>query len=282
MKQSIPTITSKPTLSNPRDFLSKMVIDLKKSRYIAWRLMMRDINAKYRQTLLGYFWALIPPIVVTYGLVMATQAKVINVGETAVPYPAYVILSMVLWQTFLEAFNAPSAAVIEAKTMLAKINFPRESIILAKVGEVFFNFLIKLVLVVYVFVVYKIQLKLSLFLVPIGILSLVVLGTFLGLLIAPFGAIYQDIAKGLVLLTTPWMFITPIFYTEPKNGAFATLVNLNPVTHLLVTTREWLTTGVASNLNGFIFVSALSILGLLVAWVTFRLAIPYVIERMPS
>ncbi len=244
--------------------------------------MARDINAKYRQTLLGYFWALIPPVVVTYGLVMASEARVISVGQTSIPYPAYVILSMILWQTFLDAFNAPSAAVIEARTMLAKINFPREAIILAKVGEVFFNFMIKLVLILYVFIAYKIQPQLTLLLVPIGVLGLVVLGTFLGLFIAPFGAIYQDVSKGLVLLTTPWMFLTPIFYSVPKEGVFSELVNLNPVTHLLVTTRELLTIGAVSNLAGFIWVFLISIMGLLLSWLTFRLAIPYVIERMPS
>lgn len=282
MKIHSVSYNSKSSLRHPQLFFNQMLSDIKRSRYIAWRLMMRDINAKYRQTLLGYFWALIPPVVVTYGLVMATQAKVINVGETSLPYPAYVILSMVLWQTFLEAFNAPSTAVLEAKAMLAKINFPRESIILAKVGEVFFNFLIKLVLVLYVFVTYKIQPGWSLLLVPFGVVSLVVLGTFLGVFIAPFGAIYQDISKGLMLLTTPWMFITPVFYAVPKQGTFATLVDLNPVTHLLVTTRELLTTGVVSDLSGFVWVSTLSLVGLLFSWITFRLAIPYVIERMPS
>lgn len=273
---------SRSQLTEPKALMLSMIGDLLAARKLAWRLMVRDINAKYRQTLLGYFWALIPPVVVAYGLVIASQAKVINVGTTDLPYPAYVMLSMVLWQTFLEAFNAPLAAVNESKTMLAKVNFPREAIILAKVGEVFFNFLIKLILVIFIFVAYDMPISAMAFLAPIGVIQIVILGTFLGLFIAPVGGIYQDFSKGLVIITTPWLLITPVLYPIPTNGFFATIVSLNPVTPLLVTTRELATTGVISNLPGFISVSLMSFLGLLIAWIFFRLAIPYVIERMPS
>lgn len=273
---------SRSQLTEPKALMLSMISDLLASRKLAWRLMVRDINAKYRQTLLGYFWALIPPVVVAYGLVIASQAKVVNIGPTDLPYPAYVMLSMVLWQTFLDAFNAPLAAVNESKTMLAKVNFPREAIILAKVGEVFFNFLIKLILVVFIFVAYDMPISAMAFLAPIGVIQIVILGTFFGLFIAPVGGIYQDFSKGIVIITTPWLLITPVLYPIPTNGFFATIVSLNPVTPLLVTTRELATTGVVSNWLGFISVSLISFLGLLIAWVFFRLAIPYVIERMPS
>jgi len=272
---------SKSQLTEPKTLAVSMIRDLSHAKKLAWRLMIRDINAKYRQTLLGYFWALIPPVVVAYGLVVAAQAKVINLGNTDLPYPAYVMLSMVLWQTFVEAFNSPLAAVSESKTMLAKVNFPREAIILAKVGEVFFNFLIKLTLVIFIFFAYDMPISMMAFLAPIGVIQLVILGTFLGLLIAPVGGIYQDFSKAIVIITTPWLLITPVLYPIPKTGVFATIVSLNPVTPLLVTTRELATTGVVSNLSGFITVSVVSLVGILIAWVFFRLAIPYVIERMP-
>ena len=108
--------------------------DLLASRELAWRLMVRDIKAQYRQSFLGIFWAFIPPIVTAVGFTMASDAKVLNVGVTDLPYPAYVMFSMTLWQTFVEALNSPIQAVNAAKSMLAKINFPREAIILAKLG----------------------------------------------------------------------------------------------------------------------------------------------------
>lgn len=282
MKSATRIFSSASQLRKPNEMILHMLTDLVSARKLAWRLMVRDINAKYRQTLLGYFWALVPPVVVAYGLVAATKAKVVNIGATDLPYAAYVMLSMVLWQTFLEAFNGPLSAVVEAKTMLAKISFPREAIILAKVGEVFFNFLIKMILVVVLFFVYDMPITIMAWLAPLGVLQLVMLGTFLGMFIAPIGGIYQDISKAVVIIATPWLFLTPVLYPMPQSGVFATLVNLNPVTAILVTTRELATTGIVSNWSGFITVSLISFIGLLLTWVFFRLAIPYVIERMPS
>ncbi len=282
MKKTLKIYKSTSSIREPISLIKGMIDDFGKSTPLAWRLMKRDLNARYRQTFFGYFWALIPPVVVAYGLVFAAKAKVVNMGVTDLPYPAYVMLSMVLWQTFLDSFNGPLSAVIESKSMLAKINFPRESIILAKIGEVIFNFLIKLILIFFIFIAYDISVTKMVLLAPFGVLSLIILGTFLGLLIAPLGAIYQDVSKTIVIITTPWFLITPVLYAPPEKGFFSFIVKLNPVTDLLVTTRELITTGVVSNLSGFLFVSIISIFGLLVTWVIFRLAIPFVIERMPS
>ena len=74
------------------------------------------------------------------GLLMARNANVINISETNLPYAAYVMLSMMLWQTFTESLMAPITALQQTKPMLAKVNFLREALLLAKVGEVLFNF----------------------------------------------------------------------------------------------------------------------------------------------
>ena len=102
---------SRSILREPKQLFLSMVSDVNNSLPLAWRLMKRDLNARYKQTFLGYFWALIPPVVVAYGLVMASQAKVVNIGATDLPYPVYIMLGMVLWQTFLESLNAPLNAV---------------------------------------------------------------------------------------------------------------------------------------------------------------------------
>jgi lipopolysaccharide transport system permease protein len=56
-----------------------------------------------------------------------------------------------LWQTFVDALNGPVQAVSNAKPMLARINFPSEALLLAKLGEVVFNFAVKLILIVSIF-----------------------------------------------------------------------------------------------------------------------------------
>ncbi|MEO1673464.1 MAG: ABC transporter permease, partial [Cyanobacteria bacterium J06631_2] len=68
----------------------------------------------------------------------------------------------------------------------------------------------------------------------------------------------------------------------PTEGIFASLVKLNPVTPLLITVRELATTGVLTQEMPFWIVSAITLIGLLTTWTFFRLAMPYVIERVSS
>ena len=283
-KRSEPRVVYHPKsrMRNPIALFKEMRQDLFASRELAWRLLIRDISAKYRQSFLGIFWAFIPPIVMAAGFTLAKSGGVVNIGNTDIPYPAYVMFSMTLWQTFVEALQGPIQAVTAAKGMLAKINFPREALILAKLGEVFFNFGIKLILILGLFIWFQIPVTWSIILAPVALIHLVVLGSFIGLLLAPLSALYRDFSMGITLATSFWLFLTPVVYPTPSDGIFGNIVKLNPVSPLLVTTRELATTGVISNSQGFWIASLISMFGLLLAWIIYRLAMPYVVERMSS
>jgi lipopolysaccharide transport system permease protein len=274
--------TPESLLKHPLKLFQQMWRDLLASRELARRLMVRDISAQYRQSFLGIIWAFLPSIFMATGFTLASNANVINVGKTDLPYPAYVMFSTALWQTFAEALNGPVQAVTVAKPMLARVNFPREALILAKMGEVFFNFAIKLILIVALFIWFHISVSWTVILTPIALIHLVILGTFIGILLAPFGVLYQDVSKGLTLFTGFWLFLTPVVYPVPNTGIFGFLVNLNPVTPLLVTVRELATTGVVSEPWRFWIVSVITIIGLLLTWIGFRLAMPFVVERVSS
>ncbi|WP_293085609.1 ABC transporter permease [Moorena sp. SIO4A1] len=189
---------------------------------------------------------------------------------------------MTLWQTFVETLNGPVQAVTQAKAMLAKINFPREAIILSKLGQVFFNFGIKLILIVGLFIWFKMPVSWSVIIAPVALINLVFFGTFIGLLLAPMGALYKDFYMGLTLATGFWLFLTPVVYPVPSEGVFGAIVKFNPVTPLLVTTRELATTGVISDPLGFWVASGIAVVGLLLAWIFYRLSMPFVVERISS
>ena len=274
--------TPESLLRHPDQLFRQMWRDLLASRELAWRLMVRDISAQYRQSFLGVAWALIPPIMMAVGFTLAGQAQIINIGETNIPYPAYVMFSTSLWQTFVEAISGPVEAITKAKPMLARVNFPREAIILAKVGEVFFNFGIKLILIVGLFIWFRIPVSWTVILAPVALIHLIMLGTLFGTLLSPLGVLYDDVSKGLSILTGFWLFLTPVVYPVPNEGLFSLLVKLNPATPLLVTARELATAEAISEPVGFWIVSILTFIGLLLTWIAFRLSIPYVIERVSS
>lgn len=280
---SVVTYTSTSQMRHPVYLLRMMWCDLLASRELAWQLMKRDISAQYRQSLLGVAWAFLPPIVTAIGFNLAANSKVLNVGATELPYAAYVMLSTVLWQTFVEAIMMPIQNITAAKQMLSRINFPREALILSGIGQVFFNFSFKLLLVIGMFIWFKMPVTPSILIAPVALIHLVMLGTFVGTLIAPLSILYQDFSRSIPLITGLWLLLTPVVYPIPKGGSlFGTIVQLNPVTPLLVTTRELATTGIVSNAGGFWIVSAAVLIGLLLAWIIYRLAMPFVIERISA
>jgi lipopolysaccharide transport system permease protein len=256
--------------------------DLLASRELAWQLMKKDISSQYRQSLLGVIWAFIPPIILAAGFTFAANSKIVNIAETEIPYPAYVLFSTMLWQTFVDALNGPMQAVTGAKGLMAKINFPREAIVLSRLGQVFFNFGVKLILVVLVFLWFRISVPWSIVIAPVALIHLVLFGTALGLLLAPLAGLYNDVTKLLGLIMNPWLLLTPVLYPPPTQGFFAVVVKLNPVTPLLVTTRELVTTGQVSMAPGFWFVSGLTLVGLCLGWMLYRVSMPYVVERVSS
>ena len=116
MKQteSLPYVVYTPEsqMRTPGLLIRSMLRDIKASRELAWRLFLRDISAKYRQSILGVFWAFFPPIVAGLVFIILQSKKVVNFGETDIPYPVFVLVGMTLWQLFVESLNAPLSAVI--------------------------------------------------------------------------------------------------------------------------------------------------------------------------
>lgn len=274
--------TSASRLRNPRQFFLSMLKDLVLSRELAWRLMVRDIKSQYRQSLLGIFWAFIPSLSVALGLTLARNSGIVHLTDTDIPYPVYVFISTALWQTFVESLQGPAIAVRAAKSMLTKIQLPYEAIILSKVGEIFFNFSVKLIFIGLFFLWFRQPVSWSILLAPLAIIHLVILGISLGLWLAPIGALYKDIQQSLLLITAPWMLMTPVIYDIPADGGFQSLVRLNPVTPLLVTARQ-LTTGTSlTEIEGFWLVSGLMLILLILGWILYKLSMPMVIERMSS
>lgn len=272
--------TPESPLRHPGRMAREMFRDLLASRELAWRLFVRDISATYRQSFLGYIWAFLPPIVTTLTFTFLSSQDILRVGETPVPYPAFVMMGTLFWQAFFDALNSPLKVVDEARYMLAKINFPREALILSGLAEVLFNFSIRLTLLVPVMLIYQVPVSASLLLVPVGIFSLMLLGLAFGMLIAPVGILYGDVGRATVLLGGFWMLLTPVVYPTPRHGLGAWLAQWNPVSPVLLTTREWLTAQPVTHPAGFVLITLASVLALLCGWVLYRLSLPILIERM--
>jgi lipopolysaccharide transport system permease protein len=279
-KQRIAVYTPESALRHPLKLLRDMFRDLFAARELAWRLFVRDISARYRHSLLGYLWAFLPPIVGTFTFVLLNRSGILNAGDLPLPYPAYVMIGTLLWQVFADAINSPIKTVTAAKAMLAKINFPREAILISGMLEVLFNFLIRLVLLVAVFVYYGIAPPITAPLALGGVFAIFCLGFMIGILLTPVGLLYSDIGHALSMALSFWMLFTPVVFAPPTTGILAKLTSLNPVSPLIVTSREWLAIGAADNFLPALIVFLVTLVLLFFGWLLYRLAMPILVERM--
>lgn len=269
-------------MSSPTKLFHSMWEDMKASKELAWRLFIRDISAQYRQSLLGVLWAFVPPIITSVIFIILQSRKVVNFGETDIPYPVYVLVGTILWQLFVESLNAPLKSVIIAKPMLAKINFPREAIIISSIYTVIFNLLIKLVVLGAILVIFKISLTWMILVAPVAIIMLMLFGISIGLLLTPLGVLYTDISTSIPIFVQLFFFVTPVVYPPPQSLPFSLLATLNPVSPSLIASRDLITKGVISNMPSFLIISGLTLVLLMIGWIVFRIALPIIIERMSA
>lgn len=269
-------------LRTPSVLVREMLSDLAASRWLAWRLFVRNISAHYRQSLFGYLWAFLPPLFSMAVWVFLYSQEIISIDDPGMPYPVFVLTGIVLWQVFVDALNSPLKIMNESRPLLAKINFPREALILAGLGEVFFYFMIRGVLLVAVFAWFRVEMPGTAFLAIPGALALMTLGLMFGVLLTPLGMLYSDVGRGIGLVTQVWFFLTPVIYPMPKSGVAETLARLNPVTPILESVREWLTSGAATHLFGFWLVTGVAVVLLLFGWLFYRIAMPHLIARMSA
>jgi len=274
--------TPESALRSPGNLVRSMWHDLQASWGLAWRLTVRDISARYRQAALGILWAFLPPLATAAVFIFLNRGGIVNVGATEIPYIAFALFGTVLWQLFADGLTTPLRVVTANKPMLAQVNFPREALILSAIGQVLFSFCIRLVILVAVFLIFQLQPTWGLLLAPFAILMLMMLGILIGMVLIPIGILYTDITEALVIITALWLLLTPVVYSPPEQGILAVVVKINPVSPILVGARDLATLGTLPDVVPFAIISGLTILGLLVMWVVYRVSLPILIERISA
>ena len=278
----IRTYTPESPLAHPAKLWRDMSHDLWAGRELAWRLAVRDISAQYRQSVLGVLWALIIPLANTAVWLFLTGSKVVQVAATPIPYPVFVFTGTLLWSILIDALNAPLQQVNANIALLAKINFPREALILSGIYQTLFNAAIKLGILLLVLPVLGVHPGWGGLLIPVGMLSLVLTGTALGLLLTPVGVLYGDISRALPLITQSLMYLSPVVFPLATMGWTGTLMRLNPLTPLILNARAWFTGQPPELLGEWALVVGGSAVLLLLVWMVYRLAMPILIERMSA
>jgi len=274
--------SSEPLITAPLKLIRQLKSDLSASRELSWRLFHRNISAQYRHSFLGFVWAFVPALATAGIWTVLKSNAVINISDPTIPYPIFVLIGTLSWKSFSEAINTPLNSFLSARSMLTKIDFPKEALLISGLGHVIFNSLIRLIIIFAVLLFTNITFSAGILLFPLSLFFLIVLGASIGTFLVPLGMLYHDVSRFTNYAVQLWFYLTPIVYPKPFEGFIGRVASLNPVTPLLSAGRNWLTGETQPITCQFMLISASGFILLLLGWLIIKLTLPHLIERVSN
>lgn len=256
-----------------------MFVELWQARELIYRLTYRDVAVRYRNTYLGYLWAIFVPVITVAMFTYLVSRRLLPIGDPPLPYPLFALCNVVVWQLFASTLVACTGSLVNAGTMVTRINFPKEVLVFGALGQPLVDFAIKLVIVTVAFVWYGVVPPAGAILVPFLILALLLLAIGLGCILSIVNLVARDAGNLVALFSTLGMFAAPVLYPPPVRPPFEWVNVLNPVSPLLIGIQDLLAYGKSAHsgllLGGVLFALVVFLLG----WRVFRSAIVRVAER---
>ena len=247
---------------------------------VARKLFVREFRAEHRRSALGYLWVLIPVAAQALLWIFLSKARIVNSGETGMPYVAFTITGVLLWQGFFDALMSPLTSLRDAAPLLTRLNFPAEAMLLSGAAMVGLNTLVRLCALAVIYLIVGVSPGTGILLAPLGVLAILVLGFGVGLILAPFGVLYDDVHRSMLVATMFLWLATPVAYIVPTEGSGRYIGKFNPVAVLLSKTRTWLGGGSIDLPADVALVSIVALLALALGWVVFRVSIPHLVDHV--
>jgi lipopolysaccharide transport system permease protein len=229
----------------------KAVIDFREIyeyRELFLFLVWRDIKALYAQTIMGFSWAILQPLIQII-LFTIIFGKVAKINTDGIPYFLFSTVAIIPWTYMSMATTSSSMSLVMNQGMLGKIYFPRvifpSTPILAKL----IDFSISLLLLITVMLVYRVPLTANFFFLPVFLLMMVAVPLGIGFWLSALAIRFRDVKFIMPFVVRMLMFTAPIVYTAssiPSTWRF--LYSLNPLvgviegmrSTLLGTNLEWI------------------------------------------
>jgi lipopolysaccharide transport system permease protein len=247
-------------------------------------LVARELKARYRGSVLGFFWSFFNPLLLllVYSFVFSYVMPAAH-DPRIEPYALFMFCGILPWTWFSSSLSEAAGVLISGGNLIKKVLFPAEVLPIVTVLANMVHFFFGLVILAGFLIWYRRPLNLAeLALFPVAVAVQLILTTAFALLLSSLTVHFRDIRDILSNLLTFWFFATPIIYPyflfdDPlKPGQVvwqARLLKLNPFTHLAVTYQEILFfNGPVGHLKWLLVLGAISIgFFLLCYWVFDRL-----------
>lgn len=209
--------------------INQLIRPITSHKYLLYQVTLREIKARYKQSIIGYAWILFSPLaqLLVYSFVFSVIFRFPTGG---IPYPIFLFIGLLPWTYLQTSLSASTMALVDNANLLKKVNFPREilpySVILAKSVDLFFS----LLLLVGFMIFYQISFSpTTIFVIPLLVIQIILM-TGLSLFLSAANLFYRDIQYLTNLALLMWLYLTPVVYPlslVPQK--YVWLYKLNPM-----------------------------------------------------
>ena len=243
----------------------------------------RDIQSQYRQSFLGFFWAIAPIVTNSLVWIFLSSSGTVNVNTgVEIPYILFVVIGTTLWSIFTESIFIPINSVNSSKGIISKINFPKEALLISGFYKMFFNLGLKFIFIIAILIIYGISPTFEMLYFPIYVMVIILFAFVIGLLFTPIGVIYSDISRIISTVVPFIMYVTPVVYAKPPSGFMNTLMTYNPLAYWMSDLKNCLTGNGIEHPIFWIIFSTITLLLSVLTLVVYRISIPIITERMSA
>ncbi len=238
-------------------------------RELFFQMTKRDLLIRYKQSLMGFGWAVFMPLVntIVFSVVFSRVAPV----DTGMPYPIYAYLGLLAWNFFASSLRFAITSLTSNANLVSKVYFPREIFPFSAVGVSLIDAIVGASLLVVMLVYYGLTPGWPLVMLPVIIAIHVALTAGVALLLAMAHLFFRDVKYLFEIILNVGMFATSVVYPiERVGGALGAVLSLNPLTTILNAYRAVLIQQRWPEPAPLALAAALGILTLGTAWAVFH------------
>ena len=200
------------TVIKPRNTWDILTIrDLWEYRDMLLYLVLRDIKARYTQSVLGIGWAVLQPLflMIVFTVIFG---KLVKINTNGMDYAVFSYTALVPWAYFSNSLMLTTGSLIQNSNLLSKVFFPRIVLPMSTVLSTLVDFFIAFILVIVLMIWYQVTPTLWVLFLPVLLLLMVVLSVSLGSLFTALAIQYRDVRHGISFLVQGMMYASPVVY----------------------------------------------------------------------
>lgn len=214
--------------------------ELKEYRELLFFLALREIQVRYKQTVMGASWALLQPLftMVVFTLIFGRLAQMPSDG---IPYPLFSYSGLLLWTYFSNALSNSGNSLVNNSSLLSKVYMPRVFIPTAPCLSGLVDYFISMSILVLMMIYYKFMPSIEILLLPIIVLITFLLASGIGYWLSSICVKYRDVKFILPFFIQMLLFVSPVIYpVSIVSENLQWLLYLNPMTGLITAHRACL------------------------------------------